>query len=41
MNNPEEFAKATIDSLGNPLTIAEMKNRQNKLGEILRNQKGG
>ncbi len=27
MDNPTEFANATIDSLGNPLTIAEMKRK--------------
>lgn len=37
--NPSEFAKATIDRLGNPLTIAEMKERDNTLGRILRSQK--
>jgi len=41
MDSPAEFAKATIDSLGNPLTIAEMKERDNKLGIILRKQSGG
>ena len=41
MDSPAEFAKATIDSLGNPLTIAEMKERDNKLGKILRKQSGG
>ena len=39
INNPPEFAKATIDRLGNPLTISEMKQRDNRLGEILRNLK--
>ena len=38
MDNPAEFADATIDSLGNPLTIAEMKKKDNELGEILRQQ---
>jgi len=38
MNNPSEFADATIDSLGNPLTIAEMKKKDNELGRILRSQ---
>lgn len=41
MNNPAEFADATIDSLGNPLTIAEMKKKDNELGAILRQQSGG
>lgn len=41
MNNPTEFASATIDSLGNPLTIDEMKKKDNELGEILRSQTGG
>jgi SPP1 gp7 family putative phage head morphogenesis protein len=36
MDNPAEFANATIDSLGNPLTLAEMKKKDNKLGSILR-----
>ncbi len=40
MDNPAEFASATIDSLGNPLTIAEMKKKNNELGEILRRQSG-
>ena len=38
MDNPSEFAKATIDSLGNPLTIEEMKAKDNQLGRILRSQ---
>lgn len=38
MDNPSEFANATIDTLGNPLTIAEMKKRDNELGRILRSQ---
>lgn len=37
MNNPSEFAKATIDTLGNPLTIEQMKSKDNTLGRILRN----
>ena len=41
MGNPAEFADATIDSLGNPLTIAEMKKKDNELGAILRQQSGG
>ena len=40
MNNPSEFADATIDSLGNALTIAEMKKKDNELGAILRQQTG-
>ncbi len=39
MDSPEQFAKATIDSLGNPLTITEMRKRDNELGRILRSQK--
>lgn len=39
MDNPAEFAKATIDSLGKPYTIEEMRrNRSNTIGRILRNQ---
>lgn len=38
MNNPSEFANATIDSLGNPLTIKEMIKKDNELGRILRSQ---
>ena len=38
MDSPAEFANATIDTLGNPLTIAEMKKRDNELGRILRSQ---
>ncbi len=38
LDNPKAFAKATIDSLGNPLTIKEMKEEKNKLGAILRKQ---
>ena len=41
MNNPSEFADATIDSLGNPLTIKEMQKKDNELGAILRQQTGG
>ena len=41
MDSPSEFAKATIDSLGNPLTIEEMKKKDNELGKILRKQSGG
>lgn len=40
MDNPTEFANATIDSLGNPLTLKEMKKKDNELGEILRQQTG-
>ena len=35
MDDPNEFAKLTIDSLGNPLTIEEMKKRDNELSRIL------
>jgi SPP1 gp7 family putative phage head morphogenesis protein len=38
LGNPREFADATIDSLGNPLTIKEMKEKDNQLGAILRQQ---
>lgn len=38
MDNPEDFAKATIDRLGNPLTITQMKQRDNQLGRLLRSQ---
>lgn len=36
--SPEDFAKQTIDSLNNPMTITEMKRRDNELGRILRAQ---
>ena len=39
MDDPKQFAKLTIDSLGNPLTIKEMKQRDNELSRILRAQK--
>mgnify|MGYP001588701273 CR=1 FL=1 len=35
LDNPEAFAKATIDRLGNPLSIKEMKSRDNQLAKIL------
>jgi SPP1 gp7 family putative phage head morphogenesis protein len=38
MDNPSEFANATIDTLGNPLTIKEMIKKDNELGRILRSQ---
>jgi SPP1 gp7 family putative phage head morphogenesis protein len=38
LDNPDQFAKLTIDSLGNPLTITEMKARDNALSRILNNQ---
>lgn len=38
LDNPSEFAKLTIDSLGNPLTITEMRKRDNALSRILNNQ---
>jgi hypothetical protein len=38
MDSPTEFANATIDTLGNPLTISEMKKKDNELGRILRSQ---
>lgn len=39
---PESFAKMTVDSLFQPLTIQQMEQRSNRLGEILRaqNKKG-
>lgn len=40
MDNPSEFADATIDTLGNPLTIKEMITKDNELGRILRSQTG-
>jgi SPP1 gp7 family putative phage head morphogenesis protein len=40
MDNPQEFADATIDTLGNPLSIAEMKKKDDELGAILRQQTG-
>ena len=36
MNSPSEFAKATIDTLGNPLTIKQMKAKDNELARILK-----
>ena len=41
LDDPSEFAQATIDRLGNPLTIEEMKSKNNKLGKILRKQSSG
>lgn len=38
MDDPEKFAKMTIDSLNNPLTITEMKSKDNELGRILNAQ---
>ena len=40
LNDPDKFAKLTIDSLGNPLTITELKQRDNELSRILKQQKG-
>lgn len=37
---PDSFAKMTVDSLFQPLTIQQMSERNNRLGEILRKQKG-
>lgn len=37
--NPDEFAKSLIDSTYNPLTIEEMKAKDNKLAKILKNMK--
>lgn len=36
MDSPSEFAKATIDTLGNPLTIEQMREKDGKLGDILK-----
>lgn len=38
MDDPDLFAKQTIDSLANPLTITEMKAKDNQLAKILRKQ---
>ena len=38
--NATDFAKQTGDSMNNPLTIKEMKKKNNELGRILRGQKG-
>jgi hypothetical protein len=38
LNNPSEFAAATINSLGEPLTIKQMRSKNNLLGDILRQQ---
>ena len=35
---PDDFAKLTVDSLFQPLTIKQMSERNNRLGTILRNQ---
>ena len=40
MDDPDKFARLTIDSLGNPLTITELKQRDNELSRILKKQKG-
>lgn len=37
----EQFRKATVDRLGNPLTIEEMRRRDNDLGEYLRGLRNG
>ena len=39
LDNPSDFAKFTIDSLGQPLTIKQMKERDNALSRIL-NKRG-
>jgi len=36
--SPAEFAKQTGDSMNNPLTIKQMKQKNNELGRILRSQ---
>lgn len=41
MDNPDKFAKLTIDSLNNPLTITQMKQKDNELARILRAQASG
>lgn len=38
MDDPEKFAKMTIDSLNNPLTISEMREKDDELGRILKAQ---
>lgn len=38
LDNPKQFAQLTLDNDHNPLTIAQMKERNNALGEILRAQ---
>ena len=38
MDNPAQFAKATLDDQFNPLTIKQMKAKNNELGRILRSQ---
>ncbi len=35
LNNPTEFAESTVNSLGQPLTIKEMREADNELGLIL------
>lgn len=37
LDDPEAFASATIDTLGNPLTITQMKARDNELSRVLNN----
>ena len=39
MDNPAQFAKATVDENFNPLTIKQMREKNNVLGKILQNQK--
>ena len=41
MDNPAQFAKATLDDQFNPLTIKQMKAKNNELGRILRSQNKG
>jgi SPP1 gp7 family putative phage head morphogenesis protein len=38
MDNPAQFAKATLDDQFNPLTIKQLKQKNNELGRILRAQ---
>lgn len=38
MDNPAQFAKATLDQQFNPLTIKQLKAKNNELGRILRAQ---
>lgn len=39
LDDPDKFARLTIDSLGNPLTIEQLKSRDNELSRILNNQR--
>ena len=35
LDDPQKFAKLTVDSMGNPLTIKDLKKRDNELSRIL------